>query len=410
MTSAVELKRDISLSSVMAEFAEVDLAKSDERAGVFWYRCPVHQERTASCKVDDEKGLWKCFGCGAGGDHFTLLQDVGRAADFREAMRWLGRFTGAAERPRERVAATAPPPGREMATRAEARKAARARELWRRAQSDDPMLADYLDARGVDVEALRRVNNGRLPDRLRLDPCLPHHCQRTGRILHEGPAMLGGIGRTGLAGVHRTWITPNGRACGTDGKKLAKQWLGPQGRLFGRPIVLTPLDASEELRMIAGEGIETVLVVLSALAARGELWAAECAMSRDALVGKGKAGTALRRLGGRPPLPSVQPDYNGKGWHPPDEIDRLRLLAEGSSRDPEAARRLTKRGVYRHSFRSDGEPRICDFRLPGGRWDLDLDFADLAVADRAPLHAGSASAEPIKAPDAQNSGGDLITP
>jgi len=32
--------------------------------------CPVHEERTPSCKVDDD--LWYCHGCGAGGSLYDL--------------------------------------------------------------------------------------------------------------------------------------------------------------------------------------------------------------------------------------------------------------------------------------------------------------------------------------------------
>ena len=37
-------------------------------------RCVLHSERTPSMKVDKEKGLFYCFGCGAGGDIIRLAQ------------------------------------------------------------------------------------------------------------------------------------------------------------------------------------------------------------------------------------------------------------------------------------------------------------------------------------------------
>src|ERR1019366_9122614 len=36
-------------------------------------RCPFHQERTPSFNVNPEMGVFKCFGCGAGGDAFKFL-------------------------------------------------------------------------------------------------------------------------------------------------------------------------------------------------------------------------------------------------------------------------------------------------------------------------------------------------
>src|SRR6187397_2825843 len=43
----------------------------------FQARCPFHQERTPSFNVNPELGLFKCFGCGVGGDifKFVMLQE-----------------------------------------------------------------------------------------------------------------------------------------------------------------------------------------------------------------------------------------------------------------------------------------------------------------------------------------------
>lgn len=36
--------------------------------------CPLHNEKTASFKIDEEKQLYYCFGCGEGGDIFKFVQ------------------------------------------------------------------------------------------------------------------------------------------------------------------------------------------------------------------------------------------------------------------------------------------------------------------------------------------------
>jgi DNA primase len=38
--------------------------------------CPIHLEDTPSFYVNDSKGVFHCFGCGAGGDSITLVQEV----------------------------------------------------------------------------------------------------------------------------------------------------------------------------------------------------------------------------------------------------------------------------------------------------------------------------------------------
>jgi DNA primase len=36
-------------------------------------RCPWHEDSTPSLSVDQEKGLYNCFGCGESGDAFDLV-------------------------------------------------------------------------------------------------------------------------------------------------------------------------------------------------------------------------------------------------------------------------------------------------------------------------------------------------
>ena len=44
-----------------------------QRNGRYWGRCPFHNEKTASFSVSADKGLFYCFGCGAGGNAFKFL-------------------------------------------------------------------------------------------------------------------------------------------------------------------------------------------------------------------------------------------------------------------------------------------------------------------------------------------------
>jgi DNA primase len=50
--------------------------------------CPFHNERTPSFTVDRDKGLYHCFGCGAGGDVIHFVRQIDRL-DFPEAIETL---------------------------------------------------------------------------------------------------------------------------------------------------------------------------------------------------------------------------------------------------------------------------------------------------------------------------------
>ncbi len=55
--------------------------------------CPFHQEKTPSFYVSPEKGLWHCFGCGAGGDVIDFVQRI-EGLTFPEAVAKLARQLG----------------------------------------------------------------------------------------------------------------------------------------------------------------------------------------------------------------------------------------------------------------------------------------------------------------------------
>jgi DNA primase len=50
--------------------------------------CPFHSEKLPSFTVDDEKQLYHCFGCGAGGDVFTLIMEK-ESLSFPETLKYL---------------------------------------------------------------------------------------------------------------------------------------------------------------------------------------------------------------------------------------------------------------------------------------------------------------------------------
>jgi DNA primase len=55
--------------------------------------CPFHREKTPSFSVNRDKGIFKCFGCGKGGDVFSFLMEI-EGLSFVEAVRELAERYG----------------------------------------------------------------------------------------------------------------------------------------------------------------------------------------------------------------------------------------------------------------------------------------------------------------------------
>ena len=58
-----------------------------------WCCCPFHDEKTPSCKINDDLGSYYCFGCGAKGDIFTIYTDLYNFS-FPEAVKELAQRAG----------------------------------------------------------------------------------------------------------------------------------------------------------------------------------------------------------------------------------------------------------------------------------------------------------------------------
>ena len=68
--------------SLIREVKErVDIVKVAEFYGLKMNRaykcvCPFHKEKTASLSISPQKQIWKCFGCGKGGDAISLVSEL----------------------------------------------------------------------------------------------------------------------------------------------------------------------------------------------------------------------------------------------------------------------------------------------------------------------------------------------
>ena len=65
-----ELRARVTLSGVIGRTTRLTKAGREYKAC-----CPFHNEKTPSFTVNDEKGFYHCFGCGAHGDAIRWMTD-----------------------------------------------------------------------------------------------------------------------------------------------------------------------------------------------------------------------------------------------------------------------------------------------------------------------------------------------
>lgn len=130
--------------------------------GAFVGLCPLHDEKGPSFRVDDERGGYKCFGCGQAGDHLDLLQER-EALTFPEAVRELARI-GGVELPDDDGGPKAPAPDGPVERRRRALAAAARFYHGQLAGGEAGAAARaYLRGRGFGPDVLRAYAVGYAP-------------------------------------------------------------------------------------------------------------------------------------------------------------------------------------------------------------------------------------------------------
>ena len=142
-----ELRMRTSLSTLIGRTVKVQKAGREYKAC-----CPFHNEKTPSFTINDEKGFYHCFGCGAHGDAIRWMTDQ-RGLPFMEAVKELAATAGM----------EVPAPDPRAAKRAEQAKGlhdvmAAAQALFEEQLGgiEGAEARDYLVRRGVS-EATRRA-------------------------------------------------------------------------------------------------------------------------------------------------------------------------------------------------------------------------------------------------------------
>jgi len=204
-----EARQRHNITDVVARSRKVIRAGRERKA-----LCAFHDERSPSMQLNDAKGTFHCFGCGAGGDIIAYVMHE-QGVGFIDALRWLGQADLPLVDPAHRARAAA----EDAAERASA--IADARELWAEGVSIEGTPGEtYLrQARGIAMP---------LPASLRFG-LVPTSRDDAGHWKRPYPAVLCACtgGPDGdLLGLQRIFIRDDGRD---------KRW-GKRSKLsIGRP-------------------------------------------------------------------------------------------------------------------------------------------------------------------------------
>lgn len=150
-----ELRSRITLSSVIGRHVKVQRAGREYKAC-----CPFHNEKTPSFTINDDKGFYHCFGCGAHGDAIRFMTDH-QGLGFMDAVKELAAEAGMS------VPAPDPRAAEVAQARASLHDVCQAAQDWFVAQlksAAGEQARAYLKARGLTAETIERFGIGFAPD------------------------------------------------------------------------------------------------------------------------------------------------------------------------------------------------------------------------------------------------------
>lgn len=158
-----QLRDQLPISAVISRHVAIK-KKGREYSGL----CPFHNEKGASFTVNDEKGFYHCFGCGAHGDHFSFLTTK-LNIPFMEAVQQIAEQAGVIlpkfERPDGEPAEADSPQKSEQEVLYEINEAACAWFEHQLRIKDSAPIRDYLKRRGMSGDTAKKFRIGYAPER-----------------------------------------------------------------------------------------------------------------------------------------------------------------------------------------------------------------------------------------------------
>lgn len=205
--------------------------------------CPFHKEKTPSFTVNDDKGFYHCFGCGAHGDGIEFLQKS-EGMSFNQAVAYLASAAGLSI---------------EKATPEERRKEERGDQLTRLCEAASRWFAeqlsskaagkarDYLRQRAINEDSIRKFQIGFAPrSAASLRQAMEEQGFSADDLLEAGLFARSEDGKSAYGRFRNRIIFPiqdhKGRLCGFGGRILdgdgAKYINSPQTPIFAKSRLL----------------------------------------------------------------------------------------------------------------------------------------------------------------------------
>lgn len=176
--STEELKNRVSIVELVSDY--VSLRKAGRsHTGL----CPFHDDKNPSLHVSEEKGMFFCFSCKAGGDIFAFLQKI-KGCSFKEALHELAARAGLEIEPR--------PLGRKSGEKDAMFAMNKAvcgffRNSLNGGSAESGQALSYLKHRGIDPEVMEQFSIGYAPSS---GSALPEFLSAKG-LSHKIAAKLG---------------------------------------------------------------------------------------------------------------------------------------------------------------------------------------------------------------------------
>lgn len=320
-TEIDDLKSRTKISSLFEQYG----VRGRGAGKIKWAPCCFHGEKTPSLKIDDQLGRYHCFGCGASGDHFTVLTELG-GKTFMEAVEVLGGVRLITAEERQQIEERSKQWRKEESDKADSVRKSVQKAFNGAKPISGTHAAAYLEARGLPV-----VKHW-TPD-LRFIAELSYRGFPTPEaegsvVLGTFPAMVAAIrnAKGDIIGLHRTYLDATApkklSPPGDPARNKAKKVLGEQR---GGTIRLSP----DGPRTAIGEGIETTRAWYALGLADGEV-ALAAAVSLGNLSG-GAMGSAPHPSDPNKRVPNGIPDMDRPGMLLPPVVREVILLGDGDS-------------------------------------------------------------------------------